>query len=82
MEITTVSSKGQITIPQNIRLKMNLKKGDRIMFFEENGKFFLKNTASIGLRSIQQQMQGKSEKSGLKTPDDVVEYIKSIRTTS
>jgi AbrB family looped-hinge helix DNA binding protein len=82
METTTISSKGQITIPQNIRLKMNLKKGDRIMFFEENGKFFFKNTASAGLQTIRQQMQGKAEKAGLKTPDDVVEYIKSIRKTS
>jgi AbrB family looped-hinge helix DNA binding protein len=38
MEIAKVSSTGQITIPQDIRRKMDLKEGDTILFFEENGK--------------------------------------------
>ena len=34
MEIAKVTSKGQITIPRDIRAKMDLKKGDKILIFE------------------------------------------------
>lgn len=35
MESTTVTSKGQVTIPKKIRLRMGLKPGDQIEFIEE-----------------------------------------------
>ena len=41
MELAKITSKGQITIPNDIREKMNLKTGDKILFFEENDKFFV-----------------------------------------
>jgi len=38
MRITaTVTSKGQVTIPQQIRRRLGLKQGDRIEFIIENG---------------------------------------------
>ena len=79
MEIAKVTSKGQITIPRDIRAKMGLKKGDKIIFFEEDGRYFLQNSASIALKNFQESMKGESEKAGFTNPDDVVEYIKSRR---
>ena len=40
MEIAKISSKGQITIPVSVRKKLNLKTGDKIMIFEEKGRFY------------------------------------------
>jgi len=79
MEIAKVTSKGQITIPRDIRIKMGIKKGDKIIFFEENGKYFLQNSASIALKNFQDSMKGEAEKAGFTNPDDVVDYIKSRR---
>jgi AbrB family looped-hinge helix DNA binding protein len=79
MEIAKVTSKGQITIPRDIRVKMELKKGDKILFFEENGKYFLQNSASIALKRFQKSMKGEAERAGFNNPDDVVNYIKSRR---
>jgi antitoxin PrlF len=79
MEIAKVTSKGQVTIPRDIRVKMDLKKGDKVLFFEENGKYFLQNSASIALKNFQDVMEGEAEKAGFNDPDDVVEYIKSRR---
>ena len=82
MEIARVTSKGQITIPRDIRVKMNIKKGDKILFFEDNGKYFLQNSASIALKALedfQNIMKGEAEKAGFNNPDDVVKYIKSLR---
>jgi|TergutMp193P3_1026864.scaffolds.fasta_scaffold21334_5 AbrB family looped-hinge helix DNA binding protein len=79
MEIAKVTSKGQVTIPRDIRVKMDLKKGDKILFFEENGKYFLQNSASIALKNFQNIMRGEAERAGFNEPDDVVRYIKSRR---
>ena len=82
MEVARVTSKGQITIPRDIREKMNIKKGDKILFFEDDGKYFLQNSASIAIKAledIQKSMKGEAEKAGFKDPDDVVKYIKSLR---
>jgi AbrB family looped-hinge helix DNA binding protein len=62
MEIAKVASKGQITIPQDIRQKMDLKAGDKIIFFEENGKFYFQNTASVALKIFQKAMTGEAKK--------------------
>jgi hypothetical protein len=60
---------------------MDLKKGDKILIFEENGKYFFQNSASIALKAIQDSMKGEAEKAGFNDPDDVVKYIKSRRKT-
>lgn len=49
MATAAITSKGQITIPIEIRKKLGLKPGDRVRFVEgENGEFILKpKTGSI-----------------------------------
>ena len=61
---------------------MNIKRGDKVVFFEDNGKYFFQNSALISLKAledIQNVMKGEAEKAGFKNSDDVVNYIKSIR---
>ena len=82
MEVARVTSKGQITIPRDIRDKMNIKRGDKIVFFEDNGKCFFQNSASIAIKAledIQKIMEREAEKAGFNNPDDVEKYIKSLR---
>lgn len=52
MEISKISSKGQITIPVSVRNKLNLKTGDNVVFFEENGRFYIENASAISLKYI------------------------------
>ncbi len=40
--MATISSKYQITLPGNVREKMGLKAGDRVVFVESDGKFVLR----------------------------------------
>jgi len=49
MATAAVTSKGQITIPAEVRKKLGLKAGDRVRFIEgENGEFIFKpKTGSI-----------------------------------
>jgi AbrB family looped-hinge helix DNA binding protein len=49
MATAAVTSKGQITIPLEVRKKLGIKPGDRVRFIEgENGEYILKpKTGSI-----------------------------------
>jgi len=82
MEVARITSKGQVTIPRDIRIKMDLKKGDKILFFEENGRYFLQNSNSIALSDFQKSMKGEAKKAGFKSPDDVTKYIKQLRKSN
>jgi len=79
MELAKLTSKGQITIPRDIRNRMNLKKGDKILFFEENGKYFLQNSNSIVLSEFQKAMEGAANEAGFNSTEDVDNYIKNLR---
>lgn len=79
MELAKVTSKGQITIPQEIRKKLNLKEGDKVFFVQENGSIVFLNASQVAFRSIQNEMTNESTKAGFKTEDDVVQYIKKLR---
>jgi AbrB family looped-hinge helix DNA binding protein len=82
MELAKVTSKGQITIPRDIRDKMNLKTGDKILFFEENGKYFLQNSNSIVFGDFQKAMEGSAKDAGFNSPEDVDKYIKNLRKSN
>ena len=59
MPSATLTSKGQITIPIEVRKSLKLKAGDKIDFYqEENGKYaFLPKTGSImDMKGILQKM--------------------------
>jgi len=80
MELARLSSKGQITIPIEIRKKLNLKEGDKVLFLEENGKIVIANSSLVALREFQQAMEGEAEKQGLRSEEDVNKLVKEIRT--
>ena len=79
MELAKVTSKGQITIPRDIREKMKLKTGDKILFFEEDDKFFLQNSNSVVLSDFQKAMEGAAKEAGFNSPEDVTKYVKKLR---
>ena len=82
MELAKVTSKGQVTIPRDIRKKMDLKTGDKILFFQENERFFLQNSNSVVLSDFQRAMAGAAEEVGFKNPDDVTNYIKKLHKSN
>lgn len=79
MEVAKVSSKGQITIPVEIRKKLNLKEGDKVLFVEEEGKIILLNAGYVVIKEAQEVMKDEGEKAGFKTEEDVLEFTKEVR---
>ena len=47
MELAKVTSRGQITLPLAIRRKLDVKEGDKVVFYEENGRIVVENAATL-----------------------------------
>lgn len=82
MELAKVTSKGQVTIPIEIRKKLGIKNGDKILFVEEAGKIYMLNSSMDALREAQRTFAGEAERLGLRDDNDVMEMIKEIREES
>ena len=50
MELAKITSKGQITIPIEIRKKLGLKDGDKVLFLEEGNKVVMVNSTLLALK--------------------------------
>ena len=74
-----VLSKGQITIPKDIREYLRINIGDRLTLVCENDRLILMNSAIFALKEFQKAMAGEAEKAGLHSDEDVVELIMQMR---
>ena len=79
MELAKITLRGQITIPVEIRKKLGVKDGDKVVFIEENGRIIMENSVRIALRDVQDAFRGEAERIGLKDDRDVVKIVKEVR---
>lgn len=75
-----VMSKGQVTIPKDVRNVLGIESGDRITFIVENGNVRIVNSAIYAMQILQKDLEGKASEVGLDTEDDINELIKDIRS--
>lgn len=69
-----VMSKGQVTIPKDIRAILGVNSGDRVTFIVEGNSVHMVNSAVYAMQLLQQDMQGEAERFGL-TSDDEAYHI-------
>jgi len=79
MNIAKISMKGQITIPIEIRRKLCLKEGDKVIFLEKDQNIILLNSNRLAFEEFQREMEGEAEKVGIKTEKDIVNLAKQVR---
>ncbi len=79
LEVARVSSKGQITVPIDIRKRLGVKEGDKVAFIEGENGITIVNAATVALDRVQKAFEGVAERLGLKDEDDVVAMIKQFR---
>ena len=77
-----VMSKGQITIPKDIREILGISCGDRVTFVVENGSVRLINSAVYAMQMLQAQMSGEAENTGLTSDSAVMDLVKETRAES
>ena len=74
-----VMSKGQVTIPKNVRAALGIESGDRVTFIVDGNNVRVVNSAVYALMRFQEQMGGEAERVGLFTEDDVASWITQSR---
>lgn len=77
-----VMSKGQVTIPKDVREVLGVSTGDRITFVVEGNTVRLVNSAVYAMQILQAQMKGEAERAGLVSEDDIMEMVKKVRDES
>ena len=74
-----VMSKGQVTIPKNVRAALGIDTGDRVTFIVDGNNVRVVNSAVYALMQFQEKMGGEAERAGLLSEEDVAEWITSSR---
>ena len=79
MENTKLSDKGQITLPISIRKKLQLKAGDKVVILEENGRFYMENSALMAFSKVANDFKGAAIEAGFNSEDEMQDYMQEIR---
>ena len=77
IEMGTVSSRGQIAIPTEIRKEMDLKEGQKVIFFLENNVLLVKKVNTQTFSEITRPLREAAKKSGMK--EDSVNIVHRFR---
>jgi len=80
MNLAKISANGQVTVPVEIRKKLNLKEGDKIIFFERNdGEVVINNASTTAIINVQKAFEGAAKDFGVKSEDDVQQLVDEVR---
>lgn len=80
MNLAKISSNGQITVPIEIRRLLDLKSGDKILFFQkQDGEIVISNASSKAIRKAQAAFSGAAEAMGISNEDDIQALVDEVR---
>jgi AbrB family looped-hinge helix DNA binding protein len=80
MNLAKVSANGQVTVPVDIRRKLNLKEGDKILFFDRgNGEVVIDNASATAIINAQRAFNGAAKDFGVKSEEDVQRLVDEVR---
>jgi AbrB family looped-hinge helix DNA binding protein len=80
IELATVTTRGQLTLPAAVRKRLNVDSGSKVIFLEENGRIVIENAGMIALKEAQEAMNGVADRLGVKDEQDVVDMVKDVRS--
>ena len=79
MEIAKITSRGQITIPIDIRKKLGVREGDKVVFIEVQNSIVVANAAKIAFTNLRTGFKNQADRLGLKDERDVVALVDEVR---
>lgn len=78
LEMGTISSRGQIAIPSDIRKGMGLKEGEKVLFLLEDDTLLIKKVTARTFSEITKPLREAAEKAGIRE-EDVPDIIHRFR---
>lgn len=80
MNLARVSANGQVTVPIEIRRRLNLRAGDKILFIErENGEIVINNASATAILKAQKAFEGVAEKASIRDENQVQALVDELR---
>ena len=80
MNLAKVSANGQVTVPVEIRRKLDLKEGDKIIFIERtNGEVVINNASATAIINAQKAFKGAAKDFGVNSEEDVQRFVNKVR---
>ena len=80
MNLAKLSANGQVTVPIEIRRKLNLKEGDKLLFIERrNGEVMIDNASATAIISAQKAFKGAAKDFGIQSEEDVQRLVDEVR---
>jgi len=74
-----VMSKGQVTIPKEIRSLLKIGEGDKVTFICEGDYAIVMNANIYAMRTLQKELAGEWEKAGINSEDDILALCRETR---
>ncbi|MFD1425540.1 AbrB/MazE/SpoVT family DNA-binding domain-containing protein [Kroppenstedtia sanguinis] len=78
MEVSRVSTKGQVVIPKSIREKLQIHEGDKVAFIEEDGKVLFTKASLKAFRELAEELSRVTEEKGY-TEEEIMKSLKETR---
>lgn len=78
MEVSRVTSKGQITIPKAVRDRLKLTEGDKVAFIEKDGNIVITKSSIIALRDFFDSMSKDVQDRGI-TEEELLNDLEKVR---
>ncbi|MDR2373039.1 MAG: AbrB/MazE/SpoVT family DNA-binding domain-containing protein [Bifidobacteriaceae bacterium] len=80
MDVATISANGQITLPVDVRKRLQLGSGDKVVFVEnERGDTVVVRPSVAALLEAQRAFRGAAAEAGLQDEDDVQGIVDAVR---
>lgn len=69
IEIGKISSRGQVAIPAEMRKSLDLKEGEKVLFFSEGDTIMMKKVTAGSFRELTEPLKTAARQAGLKESD-------------
>lgn len=80
MDVATISTNGQITLPAGVRRRLQLGPGDQVVFIEnDQGDIVVVRPSIAALLEAQRAFRGAAESAGVDSEEAVDELVSSVR---
>ena len=80
MNLARLSANGQVMVPIEIRKKLNLKEGDKILFYERSdGEVVINNASTTAIINAQKAFEGAAKDFGVNSEEDVQQLVDEER---
>jgi antitoxin PrlF len=74
-DIIKVSTKGQIVIPKEIRKKMGVRGGEKLLVLTRNGDILLRKTEEVSIENIAKKIEKVTRKESIDVDKIVAEAV-------